>query len=145
MMTLPYNAEIIVGRREMVRLTELGLTLCAKIDTGARTSALHAENIEAFEQEGQRWVRFITRSGGPDNPAQTCVLPVHDQRRVTSSNGQTQWRYVINTPMRLGKLQEPIQLSLTDRSQMRNPILLGRRALQQVLVAPGKAFLHGKQ
>lgn len=143
-MALPYNAQTIVGRREMVTLTELDLTLCAKIDTGARTSALHAENIETFEKQNQLWVRFITCSGGPGSPPRACTLPLYDHRRITSSNGQTQWRYVVNTPLQLGKLQEPIQLSLTNRSQMRNPMLLGRRALRQVLVAPGEAFLHGK-
>jgi hypothetical protein len=144
MKALPHKAQAIIGRREMVTLPELGLTLCAKVDTGARTSALHAEDIETFEQEGLLWVRFTTRSGGSDSPAHACTLHLHDRRRVTSSSGHTEWRYVVSTPMRLGDMQMPVQLTLTDRGQMRYPMLLGRRALRRVLVAPGSTFLHGE-
>ncbi|WP_027967025.1 ATP-dependent zinc protease [Halomonas halocynthiae] len=144
MTTLPYEGQIIVGRREMVVLPELELTLCAKIDTGARTSALHAEDIETFVQDGQPWVRFITRVDGPDSPACPCTLHLHDRRRITSSNGQTEWRCVVSTLMLLGDKQMPIQLTLTDRGQMRYPMLLGRRALGDMLVAPSQVFLHGR-
>lgn len=144
MKALPYKAQAIIGRREMVTLPELGLTLCAKVDTGARTSSLHAEDIQAFEQEGQLQVRFITRIGGSDSPAHPCTLRLHDRRRVISSNGQAEWRYVVSTPMRLGDIQMPVQLTLTDRGQMRYPMLLGRRALRRVLVAPSTTFLHGE-
>ncbi|MGO2132065.1 MAG: ATP-dependent zinc protease family protein [Halomonas sp.] len=144
MTALPHKAQAVVGRREMVVLPELGLTLCAKVDTGARTSALHAEDIETFEQDGLLWVRFITRGGGPDSPAHPCTLHLHDRRRVISSNGQAEWRYVVSTPMRLGDMQMLVQLTLTDRGQMRYPMLLGRRALRRILVAPSLAFLHGE-
>jgi len=63
---------------------------------------------------------------------------------VTSSNGQAEWRFVIRTQMLLGSLQFPVELSLTDRRDMRHPMLLGRRALRRLLVAPGVAFLHGE-
>lgn len=144
MKKLPYHARAIVGRREMVVLPELHLHLCAKIDTGARTSALHAENIESHEEDEILWVSFTTRSGGPDSPAHSYRMHLHDRRRVTSSNGQSEWRYIVQTRIRLGELRFPVEFSLTDRSNMRHPILLGRRALRRLLVAPGTAFLHGE-
>lgn len=144
MKELPYQARAVIGRREMVTLPELGITLCAKSDTGARTSALHAEDIESFEEDDRLWVSFTTRSGGPHTPPHVFKLHLHDRRQVRSSNGQAEWRYVIRTPMRLGELEFPLELSLTDRRDMRHPMLLGRRALRRLLVAPGAAFLHGE-
>jgi len=144
MQELPYTPKAVIGRREMVTLPELGLTLCAKADTGARTSALHAEDIVSYEEDGQLWVSFTTRSGGIGTPGHAHRLHLHDRRRVTSSNGQAEWRFVIRTPMQLGDLAFPVELSLTDRRDMRHPMLLGRRALRRLLVAPGAAFLHGE-
>ncbi|WP_110687987.1 ATP-dependent zinc protease family protein [Salinicola aestuarinus] len=144
MKPLPYQAKAIIGRREMVSLPELDLTLCCKADTGARTSALHAESIEPFEENGHPWVRFITRISGGNTPAHECRVALHDRRKVRSSNGHTQWRYVIRTHLVLGGLDFPIELTLTDRSNMRHPMLLGRRAMRRLLVAPGAAFLHGE-
>ncbi|HSP32136.1 MAG TPA: RimK/LysX family protein, partial [Halomonas sp.] len=68
----------------------------------------------------------------------------HDRRRVTSSNGHSEWRYVIRTLMQMGDLNFPIELTLTDRSNMRHPMLLGRSAMRRLMVAPGAAFLHGE-
>lgn len=144
MKELPYQVRAVIGRREMVTLPVLGITLCAKSDTGARTSALHAEDIESFEEDDRLWVSFTTRSGGPHTPPHVFKLHLHDRRQVRSSNGQAEWRYVIRTPMRLGELEFPLELSLTDRRDMRHPMLLGRRALRRLLVAPGAAFLHGE-
>ncbi|GAB2724149.1 ATP-dependent zinc protease family protein [Halomonas garicola] len=145
MRELPYQAKAIIGRREMVTLPELDLYLCCKADTGARTSALHAEDIEVFDDDdGLPWVRFVTRSGGQDTPARHLTLPLHDRRRITSSNGQTEYRYVIRTMLELGELAFPVELTLTDRRPMRHPMLLGRRAMRRLLVAPGASFLHGE-
>lgn len=144
MKELPYQPRAVIGRREMVTLPELGLTLCAKADTGARTSALHAEDIESWEKEDQLWVSFTTRSGGPATPPHVFNLHLHDRRKVRSSNGVSEWRYVIRTLMRMGKLEYPVELTLTDRRDMRHPMLLGRRALRRLLVAPGATFLHGE-
>ncbi|QJQ95291.1 MULTISPECIES: RimK/LysX family protein [Halomonadaceae] len=144
MKALPYQAKAVIGRREMITLPELGLTLCCKADTGARTSSLHAEEIDTFEENGHVWVSFVTRGGGPSSPAHPHQLHLHDRRRVTSSNGQAEWRYVIRTPIVLGELNFTIELTLTDRRNMRHPMLLGRRAMRRLLVAPGAAFLHGE-
>lgn len=144
MKELPYQAKAVIGRREMVSLPDLHLTLCCKADTGARTSALHAEAIEPFEEDGHPWVRFVTRVSGGQTPPHECRLPLHDRRKVKSSNGAEEWRYVIRTRLLLGALDFPIELTLTDRSNMRHPMLLGRRAMRRLLVAPGAAFLHGE-
>ncbi|GHA95786.1 ATP-dependent zinc protease family protein [Modicisalibacter luteus] len=144
MKALPYHAKAVIGRREMVTLPELGLTLCCKADTGARTSALHAEDIETYEEDGHVWVSFVTRGGGPNSPPHPVRMHLHDRRKVTSSNGQAQWRFVIRTQLLLGELDFPVELTLTDRSSMRHPMLLGRRAMRRLLVAPGTAFLHGE-
>ncbi|MBZ9557403.1 MULTISPECIES: RimK/LysX family protein [Modicisalibacter] len=144
MKALPYHAKAVIGRREMVTLPALGLTLCCKADSGARTSSLHAEEIETYEEDGHMWVSFVTRGSGPDSPPHPVRLHLHDRRRVTSSNGQAEWRYVIRTPMQLGDLEYPVELTLADRRDMRHPMLLGRRAMRRLLVAPGAAFLHGE-
>ncbi|MDN6180589.1 MAG: RimK/LysX family protein [Halomonas subglaciescola] len=145
MRELPYQAKAIIGRREMVTLPELNLHLCCKADTGARTSVLHAEEIETFtDASGQPWVRFFTRSGGLDTPAHQITQPLHDRRRITSSNGHTEYRYVIRTALTMGELSFPLELTLTDRRNMRHPMLLGRRAMRRLLVAPGASFLHGE-
>lgn len=144
MKALPYQAKAVIGRREMVTLPEIGLTLCCKADTGARTSSLHAEDIETFEEQGHLWISFVTRGSGSESPAHPVRMHLHDRRKVTSSNGQAEWRYIIRTPMQLGELEYPVELSLSDRRNMRHPMLLGRRAMRRLLVAPGTAFLHGE-
>jgi len=144
MKALPYQAKAVIGRREMVTLPEIGLTLCCKADTGARTSSLHAEEIETFEEHGHLWVSFVTRGSGTESPAHPIRMHLHDRRKVTSSNGQAEWRYIIRTPMQLGELDYPVELSLSDRRNMRHPMLLGRRAMRRLLIAPGAAFLHGE-
>ncbi|REC94444.1 ATP-dependent zinc protease family protein [Kushneria indalinina] len=140
---LPYKPRAIVGRREMVALPELDLRLACKIDTGARTSALHADNIHAFEQHGQWWISFGTWSGEGTRGTSRFTLPLSDRRKVRSSNGHASWRYVIRTTMQLGELTQELDLTLVDRAAMKHPMLLGRRAMRRVLVAPGTAFLHG--
>ncbi|MDN6296514.1 MAG: RimK/LysX family protein [Halomonas sp.] len=145
MKELPYQAKAVIGRREMVTLPELNLHLCCKTDTGARTSVLHAEKVETFEDSsGRPWVRFITRSGGTDTPEHRITQPLHDRRRITSSNGHAEYRHVIRTMLNMGELSFPVELTLTDRRNMRHPMLLGRRAMSRFLVAPGTAFLHGE-
>ncbi|MBA2779998.1 ATP-dependent zinc protease [Billgrantia kenyensis] len=144
MKELPYTPKAVIGRLEMVTLPTIGMTLCAKIDTGARTSSLHAEDIEIFEEEGHLWVSFTTRNGGLESPPHVYRTHLHDRRKVMSSNGQKEWRYVIRTPMQLGQLEVMVELTLADRSDMRYPMLLGRRALSRLLVAPGVTFLHGE-
>ena len=120
------------GWEEWVALPDLGLpALKAKIDTGARTSALHAHNIEVFGPASKPKVRFnVFPVAGKDNVDITCSAPIKDRREVTSSNGETELRYVIETPLAVGGQVWPIEVTLTDRSSMSARMLLGRQALQ---------------
>ncbi|MEO1555763.1 MAG: 30S ribosomal protein S6--L-glutamate ligase [Pseudomonadota bacterium] len=120
------------GWEEWVALPDLGLpALKAKIDTGARTSALHANNIEVFGPASKPKVRFnVFPVAGQDTVDITCSAPIKDRREVTSSNGETELRYVIETPLAVGGQVWPIEVTLTDRSSMSARMLLGRQALQ---------------
>lgn len=131
-----------VGLREWIALPELGLTeVRAKIDTGARTSALHASHIEEFIQQDERWVRF--HAGFSKVPAVAKVVAC---KKIKSSNGQVQERYVISTLLRLGSYQAPAQFTLTCRKSMRHSVLLGCRALTEGkwLVNPAAQYLQPK-
>ncbi|MCM2132070.1 ATP-dependent zinc protease family protein [Larsenimonas rhizosphaerae] len=142
MTSLPYEPRAIIGRREIVTLPELELTLPCKVDTGARTSALHAEHIHSFEREGHWYVRFTSWGGNDNNISRQFELPLYDRRQVKSSNGHSENRCVIRTLMKLGELSYDIELTLVNRQEMRHPMLLGRRAMRRLLVAPGASFLH---
>ena len=128
-------------------MPELGLlAIEAKIDTGAATSALHAEDIEPFERDGQPFVRFRTRPiSGVDV---VCEAPVADQREVTGSSGHPDLRFVISTMLRLGVRSDapawPIELTLADRTMMQLPMLLGREAMAgRLVVDPAILYHHG--
>ncbi len=134
-----------IGSREVVTFPELHLIIRAKIDTGAKTSSLHATDIQVMEKNSQQWIRFttLTEVDGITSSVH-CEFPVYDHRKVRSSNGQAHWRYVIKTEIQLGSFHEKVELTLADRSKMQYPMLLGRTAMKQhFLVAPGKTYLQG--
>jgi hypothetical protein len=134
---------LIVGWRERVDLPLLGLSnLNAKIDTGARTSALHATAIKTFERDGVPWVRFHTKFD--DDSIDTDVeCPIHDRRDIKNTSGIPETRIVIRTKFRIGKRLWTIDLSLTERSDMKFRMIVGRTALQKhhILVDPSKSNL----
>ena len=121
-----------VGWRELVDLPGIALTgIPAKIDTGARTSSLHARVLDDFERDGQHFVRFAVDW---DDIAHEGEAVRVDVRGITSSNGETQNRYVIKTPLRIGDVEFRAEISLADRSDMKFPMLIGRSSLRRRFV-----------
>lgn len=137
----------VVGWREWVSLPDLGIgRVKVKVDTGARTSALHASEIEAFTKGGRRWVRFLV------HPLQRntrytvrASAPVADERIVRNSGGRGEQRVVIRTPLRFLEESWPIELTLTGRDQMGFRMLLGREAIRgRYAVDPARSFVGGR-
>ena len=119
------------GWEEWIALPELGLpAIKAKVDTGARTSALHADDIETFGSASKPKVRFnVYPIAGRDDIVITCSAPLIDRREVTSSNGESEQRYVIETRLEVGGQSWPIEVTLTNRANLTSRMLLGRQAL----------------
>lgn len=142
------SAPIIVGWREWLNLPELGLNrIKAKVDTGARTSAIHAFSVEEFEQDSQIWVRFgVHPNQGETDTVKWCEALVIDQRNVTDSGGHTEKRYVIQTELSLGGKKWPIEVTLTNRDNMLFRMLLGRTAMTagNLIVNPAMSFVTGQ-
>ncbi len=139
---------IIVGWREWVALPDLGLpAVKAKVDTGAKTSSLHAFDLETFREDGRERVRFAVHPlQKNEGVAVRAVADVIDERTIVSSNGQEELRIVIRTPLHLGDAVWPVELTLTDRRAMRLRMLLGRQALEgRLLVDASASYLHGRR
>lgn len=136
--------KIIVGSLELCSLPDIGIeNVEVRVDTGARTSSLHVDNLEKFTKQGRSWVRFDIHPDVFDvDKIIHCETPLHDIRGVKSSNGKSEDRYVISTILRLGTEHWPIEITLTDRSNMSYLMLLGRTGMgERVLVDPSKTFL----
>ena len=132
-----------VGWEEWLALPDLGLpAIRAKIDTGAKTSALHAFAIDTFGPTSAPMVRFgVHPIPGREDIARYCTAQVVDRREVTSSNGEAEWRYVIATTLSIGGRQWPIEVSLANRSGMSYRMLLGRQAVKDdMVVEPAASF-----
>ena len=136
-----------IGWREWVALPDLGIpAIKAKIDTGARSSAIHAFNLDTFDKRGRPWVAFdlhpIQRHA---HPSVRCTAPLRGYRDVRSSNGDVEERPLIRTRLALGPYRRwKIDLTLTNRDEMGFRLLLGRRALRRrCVIDPGRSFLQG--
>lgn len=138
----------IIGWREWVALPELGIpALKAKIDTGARTSTLHAFDVQSFEHGGIRYVAFgMHPLRRKRDIVVRCRAEVIDQRIVSDSGGHKQKRYVIRSAVRIGDREWPIELTLTNRDTMLFPMLLGRTAMKdRFVVDPDRSYTLGRR
>ena len=137
----------VIGWREWVGLPELGIkTVKAKVDSGARSSSLHAFDLHEFERDGESWVRFkvhpVQRNSDEVVTAESKIL---DRRSVRSSSGKAAMRPVILTNVELLGVVWPVELTLANRDEMGFRMLLGREAFRRrFLVDGGKSYYGGK-
>jgi len=134
-----------VGWREWLALPELGLpALKAKVDTGARSSALHVDTLEWLERDGRSWVRFTLRPAA-DLPVLSAQAEVVEVRPVTDSGGRTSRRPFIRTAIEVAGRRWPIEINLTSRTNMLFPMLLGRTAMAgRLRVDPALSYVLGQ-
>lgn len=139
--------KVIVGSEEWCAFPQLGIpTIKARVDSGAKTSALHAVNISPFQRDGENWVKFDI------NPIQNntktvihCQAPLVDKRIVKSSSGFREQRYVIKSEIKIGTADWDVELTLTNRDSMGFRMLLGREAMSgRILVDPEQKYLLGQ-
>ena len=140
------TATVAIGWREWAALPELGLPkLRAKVDTGARSSALHVERQWRFVEAGAPWVGFalLPRRHAGEVEAAAAIV---DERVVTDSGGHRTLRVFVRTKLRLAGVEREIEMNLADRCGMRFPLLLGRTALAGAFaVDPAGSFLHRRR
>lgn len=137
----------IIGWREWAGLPDLGLfAIKAKVDTGAKTSSLHAFDIKVIKKEGKKpYVHFKVHPLQSDlTLVVTCKAPLVDQRIVSDSGGHKEERYVIRTWLQLGTLKKRVELTLSNRETMKYRMLIGRSALKQFYIDPSQSYLTGK-
>lgn len=130
----------VIGWREWLTLPGLDVdAIKAKIDTGARTSAIHAFRVRPFTERGVPWVSFVLRPRQRfRTPEIECRAPILEERKIRSSNGQQERRYVIETEAQLGNVTWTIEVSLADRDELGFRMLLGREA---ILIPPSIALI----
>jgi len=136
------------GWREWVSLPELGISrIKAKIDTGARTSALHAFEVRPYSENGRDRVEFRIHPVQKDKTSViTCTADVIDERIITDSGGHREQRFVIRTELKIGAHHWPIEVTLTARDDMLFRMLIGRTALKgHAIVNPSRSYVIGKK
>lgn len=132
----------IAGWREWVSLPELGIKhIKAKLDTGARSSSLHAFDLTPMEVDGRRVLRFKVQPRQHSAKIVQAEAPLIDVREIRSSSGQVSKRYIVSTRVKFRGQSWDIELSLADRSDMKFRMLLGREGIRgRMLVDSGKSF-----
>jgi hypothetical protein len=138
----------VIGWREWVALPDLNVDqIKCKVDTGAKTSALHTYFIEPYTKFGKEYVRFGLHPSKKNLHKEViCNCEVADQRAVTDSGGHREQRYVIKTPIQLGQKVWDIEITLTDRETMLFRMLLGRDAIKNLFtVNPACSYIIGKK
>lgn len=146
-MDRPDHSNTIVGWREWISLPGFGVPwIKAKVDTGARTSAIHAFDIEEFSRDGADWVRFAVHPWQRSSADPTVTeVPVHDRRTVRSSSGHSDYRIVVRTAIELVGTRIHGEVTLARRNQLGFRMLIGREALRpRLLVDPGRSYLGGR-
>ncbi|MDX1491524.1 MAG: ATP-dependent zinc protease [Pseudohongiellaceae bacterium] len=141
------TTKTIVGRKEWCSFPELAIpAVKARVDSGAKTSSLHAFNIKPFERDGEKWVSFEVHPLQKNRKTTIhCEAPILDKRSVKSSSGVAQKRYVISTTLEHNQIQWEIELTLSNRDSMGYRMLLGREAMiGRMMVDPEESFLGGK-
>lgn len=135
-----------LGWREWGALPELGITaIKMKVDTGARTSCLHAFKLEPFQKDNEDWLRIWVHPEQDSEREHCCEAKIHDQREVTDSGGHTELRYVIKSLLVVGDFSAPVELTLTNRDSMKFRMLLGRQAMRGAfLVNPDASYVLGE-
>ena len=136
-----------LGWREWISLADLGdVKLLAKVDTGAKTCALHAFYVDPFDKDGENWVRFGLHPSRKSSKKEIhCVARINDHRPVRDSSGNEELRYVIETPITVGTIVFACEMTLTNRDSMRYRFLLGRNAIRgRYIVNPARSCILGK-
>lgn len=142
------NQKLIAGWREWAQLPDLDIEMIkVKIDTGAKTSALHAFQVTPFTHMGKDWVQFdLHPIQDSDSVVHTCTCPIVDFRWITSSTGHKQQRFVIHTTLRIGDFSSSIEISLANRDEMGFRMLVGRDAIKDhLLVDSARSFLLSRR
>lgn len=136
-----------LGWREYCSIPELGISrIKAKVDTGARTSCIHAFSVTEFEKDQKAWVRFGVHPNQKDKTTEIwCEAPVADCREVTDSGGHKEMRYVITSTLLIGEHEFNAELTLTNRDSMSFRMLLGRTAMKnRFVVNPAASYCQSK-
>lgn len=141
------GGHVVLGWREWVGLPALGLVaIRAKIDSGARSCALHVDAQWRLVEGGAPWVGFRLTPGETGSRVIECAAPILDEREVTDSGGRTTRRIFLRTALRLAGIEREIDINLTDRRGMRFPMLLGRTAMADgFIIDPARSFVHGQR
>ena len=136
-----------VGWREWLALPELGIAhIKAKVDTGARTSALHTFDLHTFRKDDQNFVRFSIHPYQDSSEVIVCEHPLFDERWVTDSGGHKEMRPVIETLITVGEESFKAEVTLTNRETMKFRMLLGRTAMRdRLIVDPQASYLLGEE
>ena len=135
---------VVAGWRELVHLPELGIgPIVAKLDTGARSAALHADSIEVYEADEGPRVRFHAFVDDKASHARECDLPLVGTRRIKNTSGRAEDRFIIKTRIKLGDFSWIAEVSLTDRAEMGVLMLLGRATMRRkrIIVHSGKGYI----
>lgn len=141
------DGRITLGWREWAALPRLGLpAVRCKIDSGARSSALHVDRCWRFIERGMPWVGFQLSNDGHGEALVQAAAPVFDERYVIDSGGHRTRRIFLHTTLQLAGVEREIEINLTDRQRMLFPMLLGRTAMADLFtVDPARSYLHGRR